>query len=78
MPTEHVCRIITTAQYFNASIGATSSDSSNYADTFPRVSLVLVSMNSLIKWICWLYELIYRLGVARPFLMLEALFLTLP
>jgi hypothetical protein len=46
MPT--VCRIITTAQYSNVSDGAVSSNSSN-ADIVPRVSLVLVSMNSLIK-----------------------------
>ncbi len=49
MPTEQVCCIITNAQYFNASIGAASSDSSDYVDTVPRVSLVLVSMNSLIN-----------------------------
>jgi hypothetical protein len=47
MPT--VCRIITTAQYYNVSDGAVSSDSSNCANIVPRVGLVLVSMNSLIK-----------------------------
>jgi hypothetical protein len=47
MPT--VCHIITTAQYYNVSIGDASSDSSGYADIFLRVSLVLVSMNSFIK-----------------------------
>jgi hypothetical protein len=56
MPT--VCRIITTAQYYNISIGATSFDSSDYADIVLRVSWVLVSMNSLIKLIHWLYEFI--------------------
>jgi hypothetical protein len=46
MPT--VRRIITTAQYSNLSNGAVSSDSS-FAKILPRVSAVLVSMNSLIK-----------------------------
>jgi len=46
MPT--VCHIITTAQYSNLSNGAVSSDSS-IANILPRVSAVLVSMNSLIK-----------------------------
>jgi hypothetical protein len=45
MPT--VCRIITTAQYSNLSDGAVSFDSS-IANILPRVSAVLVSMNSLI------------------------------
>jgi hypothetical protein len=47
MPT--VCRIITTAQYYNVSNVAISSNSSDCAVIVPRVSLVLVSMNSLIK-----------------------------
>ena len=46
MPT--VCRIIPTAQYSNLSNGAVFSDSS-IANILPRVSAVLVSMNSLIK-----------------------------
>ncbi len=66
MPT--VCHIITTAQYFNAIISAASSDSSDYADTVPRVSLVLVSINLLIKWICWLYEFICMVPVSYEFI----------
>jgi hypothetical protein len=52
MPTHQVCRIISTAQYFNDSIvGATSSNSSENADMLvPKVSLVLVSINLLIKY----------------------------
>ncbi len=79
MPT--VCRIITTAQYYNVSVGAASSNSSDYADIVPRVSLALVSMNPLIKriywlykfiwlikWICWLYEFIYMIPVSYEFI----------
>ncbi len=46
MPT--VCRIIPTAQYSHLSDGDVSSDSS-IANILPRVSAVLISMNSLIK-----------------------------
>ncbi len=56
MPT--VCRMITTAQYSNLSDGAVSSDSC-IANILSRVSAVLVSMNSLMKWICWLNEFIW-------------------
>jgi hypothetical protein len=48
MPTQQECCIITTTQYFKKSIvDALSSNSSDYSDTVPKVSLVLVLMNSL-------------------------------
>ncbi len=75
-----VCRIIPTAQYSNLSDGAVSSNSS-IADILPRVSAVLVSMNSSIKWICslnefillskwihWLHEFIYKVPVSYEFI----------